>query len=281
MIIFKSASDLSSHLQALQNAGKTIGFVPTMGALHAGHLSLLTASKKENDHTVCSIFVNPTQFNNPDDFNQYPVTIERDIEAMVAADCDVLFLPSVKEIYPADHIKKHYDLGILEHVLEGHYRPGHFQGVCEVVDRLLTIVHPNRLYLGQKDYQQCMVIKKLVELTGRSALELRFIDTKREQSGLAMSSRNLRLNSAETEKARIISEALKYIRHSYPTETIVEVKEKAVNMLREEGFQIDYVEIADATNLLPLLQYEKEKKAIALVAASINNIRLIDNMLLN
>jgi pantoate--beta-alanine ligase len=281
MIIFKSASELSSHLQALQSTGKTIGFVPTMGALHAGHLSLLTASQQENDQTVCSIFINPTQFNNQDDFNQYPVTIEKDIEALVASQCDILFLPSVKEIYPDNHVKKPYDLGVLEHVLEGHYRPGHFQGVCEVVDRLLTIVNPDRLYLGQKDYQQCMVIKKLVELTGRLTPQLRFINTKREQSGLAMSSRNLRLNADETEKAQIISEALEYIKQSWLTESISTVKEKAGNMLRKKGFQIDYVEIADATNLLPLLQYENEKKAIALVAASINNIRLIDNMLLN
>lgn len=281
MIIFKSASDLSSHLQALQTDGKTIGFVPTMGALHAGHLSLLEAGKLENDQVICSIFINPTQFNNADDFNQYPVTIEKDIEALVAAGCDALFLPSVKEIYPVDHVKKHYDLGTLEHILEGHYRPGHFQGVCEVVDRLLTIVHPDRLYLGQKDYQQCMVIKKMLEITGRVKPELRFINTKREQSGLAMSSRNLRLDADETEKARIISEALEYIKQSWPTEETGVLKQNAGNMLRAKGFQIDYVEIADATNLLPLVQYNKDQKAIALVAASINNIRLIDNMLLN
>ena len=281
MIIFKSASDLSSHLQALQTDGKTIGFVPTMGALHAGHLSLLATGKLENDQVICSIFINPTQFNNADDFNQYPVTIEKDIEALVAAGCDALFLPSVKEIYPADHVKKHYDLGTLEHILEGHYRPGHFQGVCEVVDRLLTIVNPDRLYLGQKDYQQCMVIKKMLEITGRAKPELRFINTKREPSGLAMSSRNLRLDADETEKARIISEALEYIKQSWPTEETGVLKQKAGNMLREKGFQIDYVEIADATNLLPLLQYNKDQKAIALVAASISNIRLIDNMLLN
>jgi pantoate--beta-alanine ligase len=252
-----------------------------MGALHAGHLSLLAASKLENDLVICSIFINPTQFNNPDDFNHYPVTIEKDTEALVAAGCDALFLPSVNEIYPTGHAKKHYDLGMLEHVLEGHYRPGHFQGVCEVVDRLLTIVHPDRLYLGQKDYQQCMVIKKMLELTGRTKPELQFIDTKREQSGLAMSSRNLRLNAGEKEKAKIISEALDYIKQSWPTEETGVIKQNASSMLIKNGFEIDYVEIADARNLLPLSHYNKDQKAIALVAASINNIRLIDNMLLN
>ena len=281
MIIFKQAADLSNHIQSLQDTKKAVGFVPTMGALLAGHLSLIEASKAENEQTVCSIFVNPTQFNNKEDFNQYPITIEKDLEALVGAGCDILFLPTVMEMYPADYTKKHYDLGALEHVLEGQFRPGHFQGVCEVVDRFLTIVHPDQLYLGQKDYQQCMVIKKLVELTGRRKPELKFVNTKREQSGLAMSSRNLRLSTAETEKASTISEALLYIKQSWKNAPIEMVKEKASNMLRLQGFEVDYVEIADATNLLPLMEYNNEKRGIALVAASINNIRLIDNMLLN
>ena len=281
MIIFKQATSLTSHIQSLQSGNKTVGFVPTMGALHAGHLSLITASKVENDFTVCSIFVNPTQFNNQEDFNQYPVTIEKDIEALVAAGCDILFLPTVAEMYPPDYKKKHFKLGALEHVLEGYYRPGHFQGVCEVVDRFLTIVNPDRLYLGQKDYQQCMVIKTLVDITGRLKPELRFIETKREESGLAMSSRNLRLSGNETEKATILAAALQFIKESWQTQTVSTVKAKASEMLKQNGFEIDYIEIADATNLLPLLQYDKEKQAIALVAASINNIRLIDNMLLN
>src|SRR5687768_414407 len=164
MIIFKQAAALSDYLKKQQATGGRIGFVPTMGALHDGHLSLIDACKKENDLVVCSIFVNPTQFNNREDFSRYPNTLDLDIAALVRAGTSVLFLPSEAEIYPAGHIKKHYDLGRLEHILEGKFRPGHFQGVCEVMERLLTLVHPDQLYMGRKDYQQCLVVGRLLEL---------------------------------------------------------------------------------------------------------------------
>jgi len=281
MIIFKTASALSEHIAALQATAQTIGFVPTMGALHPGHLSLITASKKENDVTVCSIFINPTQFNNAEDFNLYPVTVEKDIELLVAAGCDVLFLPSVAEMYTPDHVKKHYELGELEHLLEGYYRPGHFQGVSEVIDRFLTIVHPDRMYMGQKDFQQCLVVKKLLEITERQKPELKFVSTKREESGLAMSSRNLRLSAEERETALVIAQALNYIKEAWPSEPVSQIKEKATAMLQQKGFTIDYIEIAYAENLTPLLQNDNNHKAVALIAASLGNVRLIDNMLLN
>lgn len=281
MIIFKTATALSEHIHTIQTTGKTVGFVPTMGALHQGHLSLIAASKSENDATVCSIFINPTQFNNTEDFNLYPVTVEKDIEQLVAAGCDMLFLPSVAEIYTSTHIKKHYELGTLEHILEGYYRPGHFQGVSEVVDRLLTIINADRLYLGQKDFQQCLVIKKLIEITGRQKPELRFISTRREDSGLAMSSRNLRLSKEERETALVIAQALNYIKQVWPTEQVSQIKEKATDMLQQKGFVVDYIEIADAESLNPLLEYSSRKKAIALIAATLGTVRLIDNMLLN
>src|SRR5215212_8351624 len=167
MIIFKTPDALSGHINQQKKSGKKIGFVPTMGALHEGHLSLIGVAKKPNDLTICSIFVNPTQFNNPEDFKLYPVTIEKDIEQLIRAGCDILFLPSVDEMYPAGHSKKHYPLGRIETILEGYYRPGHFQGVCQIVDRLLDIVRPDNLYLGQKDFQQCMVIRKLLQLLGK------------------------------------------------------------------------------------------------------------------
>lgn len=281
MIIFKAAAALSEHINTLRSAGKTVGFVPTMGALHQGHLSLIAASKAEDDTTVCSIFINPTQFNNAEDFNLYPVTVEKDIEQLVAAGCDMLFLPSVAEIYTPGHVKKHYELGPLEHVLEGYYRPGHFQGVSEVVDRLLTIVHADRLYLGQKDFQQCLVIKKLIDITGRQKPELRFISTKREDSGLAMSSRNLRLSEQERETALVIAQALNYMKQAWPAEPVSSIKEKATAMLQQKGFVIDYIEIANAENLQPLHQFDSSKTAVALIAATLGNVRLIDNMLLN
>ncbi|RYZ29188.1 MAG: hypothetical protein EOO10_07130 [Chitinophagaceae bacterium] len=154
MILFKQAGKLSHHLEIARKTAKKIGFVPTMGALHKGHLSLIESSKRENDITVCSIFVNPTQFNNAEDFKKYPITIEADIEKLLLAECDVLFQPSKEEIYPENFVTKHYDLRELENVLEGFYRPGHFQGVCQVMDRLLEIVQPDNLYLGAKDFQQ-------------------------------------------------------------------------------------------------------------------------------
>lgn len=281
MILFKSAAALAAHAKTLQSGAKTIGFVPTMGALHNGHLSLIEESKKENDITLCSIFINPTQFNNADDFNLYPVTIEKDIELLTGVGCDILFLPSVAEMYPKDHIKKHYPLGGLEHVLEGFYRPGHFQGVSEVIDRFLTIINPDTLYLGQKDYQQCMVVKKLMEVTGRQTPTLKFVATRREESGLALSSRNLRLNAEEKNTALIIAQTLWFIKEALPSQPIAVIKEAAVQMLEQKGLLVDYVEVADADNLQPIEQYNSSKKTVALIAATLGSVRLIDNMVLN
>ena len=183
-----------------------------MGALHSGHISLITNSKIQNQLTVSSIFVNPTQFNNAKDFEKYPITLEKDIDQLEKNGCNVLFLPPVEEIY-TDGLNKlpHYNLGYLETVLEGKYRPGHFQGVCQVVHRLLNIVQPDYLYLGQKDYQQCMVIKKLIELT-QLKINVVISNTLRENDGLAMSSRNMRLNEEERKLSVKIFETLSFIK---------------------------------------------------------------------
>ena len=156
MLIIKSAKLIQEHIEKLRMRGICIGFVPTMGALHEGHISIIRQSKHEQQHTVASIFVNPTQFNNPSDFEKYPVTVENDIEMLEAAGCDTLFLPEVEEIYPPDFVKNFYDLGYLETILEGAFRPGHFQGVCLVVERLLRLIPAQVLYLGEKDYQQLL-----------------------------------------------------------------------------------------------------------------------------
>jgi pantoate--beta-alanine ligase len=280
MIIFKQASELSGYIREQKNKGLQIGFAPTMGALHEGHLALVNESRRENGITVSSIFINPTQFNNAEDFRLYPVTIEKDIEKLLSAGCDALFLPSVKEVYPPSHQKKHYGLGRLETLLEGAHRPGHFQGVCEVVDRLLELVDPNRLYLGQKDYQQCMVLGRLLQLTGRERqTALRIVPTVREADGLAMSSRNLRLDPAQRLRATALYKALSYIRDHYPSHPFPALKETARKQLEEGGFEVDYVEIAEAGSLEPLEALSGEM--VALVAASTGGIRLIDNMLLN
>src|SRR6476660_2225904 len=212
MIIFKKGLPLQNRLKQLKNINKKIGFVPTMGALHNGHLALIEQSKSPDTTTVCSIFVNPTQFNDKKDFEKYPVTIENDIYLLEKASTDILFIPAVDEIYP-DGLATNfsYDLGYLETMLEGFYRPGHFQGVCRVMHKLLNIVQPDDLFMGQKDYQQCMVIKKLIESYNLKAY-LNVVPTQRENSGLAMSSRNLLLSDAAKQKATTIYNALNFIK---------------------------------------------------------------------
>lgn len=279
MILFKQANALTAYLSEQKTNGKSIGFVPTMGALHQGHLSLLRQARKEADLTVVSIFVNPTQFNNPDDFAKYPITQENDIELLTANNCDILFLPSREEIYPAGYKPKHYDLGTLETLLEGHYRPGHFQGVCQVVDRLLQVVNPDRLYLGQKDYQQCQVIQRLLWLTGRTGIELVIAPTIREEDGLAMSSRNLRLSAAQRNRATALFEELRLAKKELRSKPLDTIKEAAVHHLQEKGFRVDYFEIADAQSLVPAT--DPAKPSVALVAAFLDDIRLIDNLPLN
>lgn len=280
MILFKKATQVSGYILQQKKEGRSIGFVPTMGALHQGHLSLVRACKNSNDITVCSIFINPTQFNNAEDLKNYPVTIEKDIEQLAAEDCNVLFLPSVEEVYPNGHVKKHYDLGNIETILEGHYRPGHFQGVCEVVDRLLEIVQPHTLYLGQKDFQQCLVIKKMIGLTGReNEVQLNVVSTVREQDGLAMSSRNLRLNKEQRQVAASIFQELSYIKNNLHKASFEQLKNTAHQHLKERGFVVDYVEIAKAGNLSSAT--DTSEPLVALAAATIGKIRLIDNLLLN
>lgn len=282
MILFKNSSDLHNYIDSQRKNGTKIGFVPTMGALHQGHISLINYSKAENDLTICSIFVNPTQFNDPVDFKKYPKTIEKDILLLEVAGCDILFLPDLKEVYP-DGVKpiEHYELGFLETVFEGKFRKGHFQGVCMVVHRLLDIVKPDKLYLGQKDYQQCMVINKLVELIGMAnEISVVICPTLREKDGLAMSSRNSRLNEAEREKACSIFHSMNFIKENITSENILEIKETANKMLTEKGFQVDYIDVVDAINLTQVNKLQEKQQLVILVAAFLNEIRLIDNMLI-
>ena len=282
MIIFKTIAGLQQYIENQRIAENTIGFVPTMGALHHGHLSLIKTCRQRHTVTVCSIFVNPTQFNDPTDFNKYPVTIEKDCLMLEQEQTDILFLPTVNEMYPFGKVlNKEYDLGKLEAILEGAYRPGHFQGVCQVVERLLTIVKPDEIFIGQKDYQQCLVIKKLVEIMEKP-ITVNIIPTLREVDGLAMSSRNMRLNAAERQIAPAIYKQLSVIKEKIKQASIAELKAAAEQQLLNAGFtNVDYVEIAEAGNLEPQESFDPNKKTVALVAAFINEVRLIDNLLLN
>lgn len=280
MILFKSSTQLRKYLEIQRKRGSSIGFVPTMGALHEGHISLIRESRKTNEITVCSIFVNPVQFNVRSDFEKYPSMIDKDILLLEKASCDILFHPTEKEIYP-DNSKPspHFELGSLENILEGAFRPGHFQGVCRVVDILLDIVDPDNLYIGQKDYQQCMVIKKLVDLKGKSG-DTRVVigATLREPDGLAMSSRNLRLTLEDRKRATGISRQLTEIKNNLKPGNLVQIKMDAVEKLTALGFRVDYVEIADANTLQVVDNWDGNQKLVALIAAFLGDVRLIDNM---
>ncbi|QEC66546.1 pantoate--beta-alanine ligase [Panacibacter ginsenosidivorans] len=282
MIIFKQNEDLIVKLQSIKNDGGTIGFVPTMGALHNGHVALIKQSLAANDITVVSIFVNPTQFNDKKDFEKYPVTIEKDIELLAKADNNILFMPSVEEMYPEGlEPAPAYDLGFLESILEGLYRPGHFQGVCRIVHKLLDTIQPNNLYMGQKDYQQCMVIQKLI--TGFNlATHLNIVPTQREKSGLAMSSRNMRLSAVAKENAAAIYKAHLYIKNNLLKLPLEQLREEAARLIIEAGFEkIDYTVVCDAFSLAPVSSYNAGQKLVVLTAAFIEGVRLIDNLPLN
>ena len=283
MIILKRPDQLHDFLEKKKKDKNQLGFIPTMGALHQGHVSLVKIAKDQDNLVVCSIFVNPTQFNYAEDFKKYPITLEKDILMFENAGCDVLFIPSVDEIYPTGTAAlEHYDLGVIETILEGKFRPGHFQGVCQVMHRLLEIVLPNNLYLGQKDYQQCMVIKKLIELVKLDKLiNVIVCPTLREDDGLAMSSRNTRLSPNDRPKATTISAALRFIKEKLKPGDPKAIKNEAKKILLHKGFRIDYVEIADADTLELIADWDGKQKVVALAAAILNNVRLIDNMVID
>lgn len=282
MLIFHKADDLAAYLLLQKSQAKSIGFAPTMGALHAGHISLIEAANQTCSISICSIFVNPTQFNNKADFDKYPNTIAADIRLLELAGCTILFLPSVAEIYPLGLTQtQNYDLGFLETVLEGPTRPGHFQGVCMVMDRLLSIVQPQHLFMGLKDYQQCMVVKKLLELKGwNNTIHFHGCPTLREPDGLAMSSRNMRLNDQQRALAPVIYDALCFIKKNLQPGSLLQLKQHAEQMLLQKGLKIDYVEIADADSLELISNWNGHQPVTALIAAFIGDVRLIDNMVL-
>jgi pantoate--beta-alanine ligase len=281
MVIFKKIGDLKAYLQAHKSKGGKVGFVPTMGALHNGHISLIGKARADDSLVVCSIFVNPTQFNDKDDFEKYPTSIERDMELLISADCNVLFFPSVAEMYPeGTEVAAKYDLGYLDTVLEAAHRPGHFKGVAQIVSRLLDAVQPDKLYMGQKDYQQCMVIKKMLEIDGRTDMKMVVCPTQREADGLAMSSRNRRLTEPQRALAGVIYQCLISIQTKKDSADFSVVKKECIELLKHKGFDPDYVELADAKDLTRLDNYTPGREMVALIAAKLGTIRLIDNMLL-
>jgi pantoate--beta-alanine ligase len=283
MYLFKRSTDLKKHLDLVRKSNKSIGFVPTMGALHDGHLSLIQAARENNDVVVCSIFVNPTQFNDPKDFEKYPITIEEDIKKLNNVSTDILFLPSVEEMYPEGlESDLHYDFGNLENILEGKFRPGHFQGVGRIVHKLLDIVQPNQLFMGQKDLQQCLIIRRLLIVT-HSPVKLVVCSTEREKDGLAMSSRNARLSPAARKKAPAIYQALLHIKNNFGKGLhFLEGAHEAFADLKKQGFEPEYVDILqlDEGMLHPLDQPPGNATVVVAVAAWLDGVRLIDNLVL-
>lgn len=281
MKIFRSKNELHVWLGQHRSCGRSIGFVPTMGALHQGHLSLIAAAETRSDLVVCSIFVNPTQFNDKSDFEKYPISIEADIALLLDAGCDALFLPTVEEMYEAgtDNLER-YDLAYMETVLDGAARPGHFQGVAQIVGRLLDIVLPDFLFLGQKDFQQCMVLKRLLELKN-AVTQLEVVPTVREADGLAMSSRNRRLTEPQRAAASLIYQCLVSIEAQQNVKPFAVVQKECMDILEHKGFRPDYVQLADADTLELLSEYDTGRKMVALIAAFIGEVRLIDNLILN
>lgn len=278
MKIFNSISSIQKFLKSQRILGHTVGFVPTMGALHTGHLSLIEVSKKQNHLTVCSIFVNPTQFNNVHDLSVYPRTLEADCQMLESVGCDAVFVPTAEEMYPQlPNIK--FDFGDLERVMEGQFRPGHFNGVGIVVSKLFNIVQPDNAYFGQKDLQQCAVVNRLVKDLSFS-LTLNICPTQREMDGLAMSSRNRNLSIEQRADAPHIYKALqkavnllKENKSSGEVKTFVEQYFKALS-----NFELEYFEISDFETLQPINELQAGKTALC-IAAFMGKTRLIDNII--
>ncbi len=281
MEIFKQIAPLKAFLHDLKCQGKDVGLVPTMGALHAGHISLFTASKAENHVTVGSIFVNPVQFNNEHDILKYPRTLDKDIELLKSVHCDVLFVPENVEMYP-DKATVSIDFGKLDKVMEGELRPGHFSGVALVVSKLFNIVQPDRAYFGQKDWQQYAIIRKLIEELNFN-IKLRSVETLREPDGLALSSRNLRLSPAQRTKATLFYQGLMNARKSLRDGIALETVKDNVRLIVESQpeVRLEYFELADSKNLNLLDYVEQSNKPILCIAGYVGDIRLIDNMFLD
>ncbi len=277
MLIFTKIADITAYLADAKTAQKTIGFVPTMGALHPGHVSLIARSKQECDITVCSIFVNPTQFNDKKDLERYPRTPEKDIQLLEKAGCDAVFLPEVNEIYPNDE-KETFDFGYLNTTLEGEHRPGHFNGVAQVVKRFFMIVAPHKAYFGSKDYQQVMIIKALVQQM-HSPIEVVPCPILREADGLAMSSRNTLLNAEERAIAALLPKMMQQANRLMGTGGIAAAKAFVLAQTQAQPLmRLDYYEICEAETLKIVSQPEPGKSYVAVIACFVGRIRLIDNL---
>lgn len=278
MEIIRTKKDLSEITNKAKNEGKTVGLVPTMGALHAGHLSLIKRARKECDFVAVSVFVNPTQFNNANDLVTYPRTEEADCKLLESAGVDVAFIPSVEEIYPEPDTRV-FDLGEVANVMEGPMRPGHFNGVAQIVSKLFEMVNPDKAYFGEKDFQQIAVIRKMVEICGFN-LEIVSCPIKREADGLALSSRNVRLTPEGRKTAPIIYKTLKDSVEYSQSHTLEETKNYVVNTLNAtNGLEVEYYEIVDSISMQPVKDWKDTQNGVqGCITVYCGDVRLIDNI---
>ena len=278
MELISRISKLQSTLDEYRAEGKTIGFVPTMGALHKGHSSLIQVSVDQNDITVCSIFVNPIQFNNNKDLENYPRDLETDKEMLTELGCDILFNPNVDEMYP-EKPKESWNFGLIEKTMEGKYRPGHFSGVATVVNRFFGIVKPNNAYFGMKDYQQLMIVRNIANQFHPN-IKIIGCPTIRLENGLAMSSRNELLSDPDKERAGVIFDVLQEIAKSKGKEDLKEYLERKTSEINSlDGFKVEYLQVADPDTLQPMQSWTAEDSCICCIAVFVKNVRLIDNLL--
>lgn len=280
MRIYKTVRGLQSRIAKEKKAGKKVGFVPTMGALHSGHMSLVRKSKGMNDITVVSIFVNPTQFNEKTDLDKYPRTLKRDAAMLKKEDCDIIFAPNAKQVYPhGDQETVELDISSLTQYMEGPNRPGHFEGVVQVVHRLLEIVKPHRLYMGQKDFQQFSIIAYML---GKLKMKTKLVVCPiiRAEDGLALSSRNVRLTKKNRERSTILFQTLTYIKEQQEKYTVKTLEKKAMEMLDIRGFNPEYFSIVEGKTLAPIKKVSDHKYVVACTAVWAGDVRLIDNMIL-
>lgn len=279
MKIIRTLYDMTEYRVRQRDRGASVGFVPTMGALHEGHLSLVDKAVKENTVTVVSVFVNPIQFNNPDDFEKYPRTEEDDFKLLAAAGVDAVFAPTAKEMYPDDEDKgKVYDLGQVAEVMEGKYRPGHFQGVAKVLDILFRLVDPHRAYFGEKDFQQIAVVRNLIKSEGLN-VEIVACPIKRGEDGLALSSRNARLDESQLKVAPEIYNTLKYSVEYSRAHSVRATHDTVVERLDAiPGMRVEYFEIVDARTLQPIEEWEESNWIVGCITVYCGDVRLIDNI---
>lgn len=278
MVVFTEKDKLTPFIQNLKNQDKTIGFLPTMGALHDGHLSLAKSSIAQNDYTIVSIFVNPTQFNNPEDLEKYPRTEEDDIQLLTSIGVDFVYLPQVSDLYNENEGAKTYDFGTIDKVMEGEFRPGHFDGVATVVAKLFRAVNPTRAYFGEKDFQQVRIIQEMVKQE-QIEVEIMPMPIHRAENGLALSSRNMRLSTDQLDAAPFIYQILKEgVGLKELGKTPQEVIEFVKESFKNSNFELEYFTITDEENLLPIENFKNDVPSRGFIVAYAGDIRLIDNI---